>query len=158
MVKVWNNMFSPFSSCLFMCVLQLDTEAADILNELQVKLSTVLDNFSAMFAKRYCSTQSTHIHAQYSIDVWGRSLHQTQTSFPLPPLSPVSTLGSTAACVRWLRSSTRSKDPPTTALQRQMLTPCWGPSWSSWMGSKSKHDTHMAPAASCCRREFLFLT
>uniref|UniRef100_A0A7N6A947 Unc-13 homolog Ba (C. elegans) n=1 Tax=Anabas testudineus TaxID=64144 RepID=A0A7N6A947_ANATE len=32
---------------------QLDTEAADILNELQVKLSTFLDNFSAMFAKSF---------------------------------------------------------------------------------------------------------
>uniref|UniRef100_A0AAQ5XFU5 Unc-13 homolog Ba (C. elegans) n=1 Tax=Amphiprion ocellaris TaxID=80972 RepID=A0AAQ5XFU5_AMPOC len=32
---------------------QLDVEAADILNDLQVKLSTVLDNFSAMFAKSF---------------------------------------------------------------------------------------------------------
>ncbi|KAK2901700.1 hypothetical protein Q8A73_011446 [Channa argus] len=32
---------------------QLDTEAADILNELQVKLSTVLENFSATFAKSF---------------------------------------------------------------------------------------------------------
>uniref|UniRef100_A0A3Q2V0R2 Unc-13 homolog Ba (C. elegans) n=1 Tax=Haplochromis burtoni TaxID=8153 RepID=A0A3Q2V0R2_HAPBU len=32
---------------------QLDTEAADILNDLQVKLSTVLDNFSTMFAKSF---------------------------------------------------------------------------------------------------------
>ncbi|XP_061672435.1 uncharacterized protein LOC133499009 isoform X2 [Syngnathoides biaculeatus] len=32
---------------------QLDTEAADILNELQEKLSGVLDNFSAMFAKSF---------------------------------------------------------------------------------------------------------
>uniref|UniRef100_A0A8C4EAT7 Unc-13 homolog Ba (C. elegans) n=1 Tax=Dicentrarchus labrax TaxID=13489 RepID=A0A8C4EAT7_DICLA len=32
---------------------QLDTEAADILNDLQVKLSTVLDNFSTIFAKSF---------------------------------------------------------------------------------------------------------
>ncbi|KAM6930372.1 protein unc-13 homolog B-like [Xenentodon cancila] len=32
---------------------QLDTEAADILNDLQLKLSTVLDNFSTMFAKSF---------------------------------------------------------------------------------------------------------
>uniref|UniRef100_A0A3Q2QPK0 Protein unc-13 homolog B-like n=1 Tax=Fundulus heteroclitus TaxID=8078 RepID=A0A3Q2QPK0_FUNHE len=32
---------------------QLDTEAASILNDLQVKLSTVLDNFSVMFAKSF---------------------------------------------------------------------------------------------------------
>ncbi|XP_054867360.1 protein unc-13 homolog B-like isoform X5 [Amphiprion ocellaris] len=32
---------------------KLDVEAADILNDLQVKLSTVLDNFSAMFAKSF---------------------------------------------------------------------------------------------------------
>ncbi|XP_028434977.1 protein unc-13 homolog B [Perca flavescens] len=32
---------------------QLDIEAADILNELQVKLSTFLDNFSTMFAKSF---------------------------------------------------------------------------------------------------------
>ncbi|XP_044051100.1 protein unc-13 homolog B-like isoform X3 [Siniperca chuatsi] len=32
---------------------KLDTEAADILNELQVKLSTVLENFSTMFAKSF---------------------------------------------------------------------------------------------------------
>ncbi|XP_034547378.1 protein unc-13 homolog B-like [Notolabrus celidotus] len=32
---------------------ELDTEAADILNDLQVKLNTVLDNFSAIFAKSF---------------------------------------------------------------------------------------------------------
>ncbi|XP_040898615.1 protein unc-13 homolog B-like [Toxotes jaculatrix] len=32
---------------------QLDTEAANVLNDLQVKLSTVLDNFSTMFAKSF---------------------------------------------------------------------------------------------------------
>ncbi|XP_069562116.1 protein unc-13 homolog B-like [Brachyistius frenatus] len=32
---------------------KLDSEAADILNELQVKLSTILDNFSTMFAKSF---------------------------------------------------------------------------------------------------------
>ncbi|XP_061622904.1 protein unc-13 homolog B-like isoform X16 [Phyllopteryx taeniolatus] len=32
---------------------QLDTEAADILNELQMKLSGMLDNFSAVFAKSF---------------------------------------------------------------------------------------------------------
>ncbi|KAG7220477.1 hypothetical protein INR49_018196 [Caranx melampygus] len=34
---------------------KLDTEAANILNELQVKLSTVLDNFSTVFAKSFQS-------------------------------------------------------------------------------------------------------
>lgn len=62
--KAWKSL-SPFSSCSFMCVWQLDTEAADILNELQVKLSTVLDNFSAMFAKRYCNTH-THTHTIFT--------------------------------------------------------------------------------------------
>lgn len=32
--------------------LQLDTEAADILNDLQMRLSGVLDSFSTIFAKR----------------------------------------------------------------------------------------------------------
>uniref|UniRef100_A0A3Q2ZNL2 Protein unc-13 homolog B-like n=1 Tax=Kryptolebias marmoratus TaxID=37003 RepID=A0A3Q2ZNL2_KRYMA len=49
---------------------QLDTEAADILNELQVKLSTILDNFSAMFAKSFqnrisgCMRQMVEILSQ----------------------------------------------------------------------------------------------
>lgn len=54
-----------------MCVSQVDTEAADILNELQVKLSTVLDNFSAMFAKRYCN-KHTHWRSMSKEDASSR--------------------------------------------------------------------------------------
>ncbi|XP_037535899.1 protein unc-13 homolog B [Nematolebias whitei] len=49
---------------------QMDMEAADVLNELQVKLSTILDNFSIMFAKSFqnrisgCMRQMAEILSQ----------------------------------------------------------------------------------------------
>uniref|UniRef100_A0A3Q4HHC4 Unc-13 homolog Ba (C. elegans) n=1 Tax=Neolamprologus brichardi TaxID=32507 RepID=A0A3Q4HHC4_NEOBR len=47
------HIFLFLSAPALLCVLQLDTEAANNLNDLQVKLSTVLDNFSTVFAKSF---------------------------------------------------------------------------------------------------------
>lgn len=64
-----------------MCVLQLDTEAADILNELQMKLSTYLDNFSTVFAKRYTHTHTHTIGGAGIAEVSSSNFSSSPPSF-----------------------------------------------------------------------------
>lgn len=98
--------------------------------------------------------RGTHTHTHTVLEVPALQRFPPPTSSPLPP---VFRLALTAACVRWRRSCTRSKAHPTTTLQRQMLTPCWGLSWSSWMGSKksivASVGISVCQGASLCKKK-----
>ncbi|CAG5919146.1 unnamed protein product [Menidia menidia] len=66
---------------------KMDIEAADILNDLQVKLNTVLDNFSAMFAKSlsiFADTCEKTVLKRILKDLWKIVLNSLEKNIVLP--------------------------------------------------------------------------
>ncbi|XP_055774542.1 protein unc-13 homolog B-like [Salvelinus fontinalis] len=70
---------------------QLDSEAADILNDLQLKLTTVLDNLSSMFGKSFQARMTVCMHqaAEILYQITGHPNRQTAEADADNMLSPL---------------------------------------------------------------------